>query len=181
MIRGPDCNTNPLLTKHQLPQARHTGVLQTDAQTHEQTKYNNVHSASGRNKYPQFGRWIVFRIPHCTFLLVLWLFEIFHFFASYANFLTWNGPSEKLQIASGPCSSCSASSITWSYMVLANFIFLCRMQIFHLEWSFRKASDRFGTTPIVSGIIENIILHIFRVFQLQHGRTIGYLRVWRFA
>ena len=28
------------------------------------------------------------------------------------KFLTGNGPSGKLQIASGPCSSCSASSIT---------------------------------------------------------------------
>ena len=55
------------------------------------------------------------------------------------------------------------------------------MQIFHLEWSFREASDRFGTMPIVSGTIENIILHVFRVFQLQHGPSIGYLQVWRFG
>ena len=66
-------------------------------------------------------------------------------------------------------------------MFLASFIFLCRMQIFHLEWSFREASDHFGTMPIVSAIPENIILHIFRVFQLQHGPTIGYLRVCRFG
>ena len=43
------------------------------------------------------------------------------------------------------------------------------MQMFHLELSFREASDRFGTTPIVSGTIENLIVHVFRDFQLQHG------------
>ena len=74
------------------------------------------------------------------------------------------------------------------------------MQIFHLEWSFREASDRYGTMPIVSGTIENLILHVFRDFQLQHCLsrlstptfnfrdfqlqlqhfTIGYLRDWHF-
>ena len=122
----------------------------------------------------------VWRTPTCVWV-DLETFWNFSFFSSYANFLTWIGPSAKLQIASGPCSSCSASSITLSCMFLANFIFLCRMQIFHLEWSFREASDRFGTKPIVSAIIENLILHVFRDFQLQHGPTIGYLRVWRFG
>ena len=65
--------------------------------------------------------------------------------------------------------------------VFSEFHFLCRMQMFHLEWSFREASDRFGTKPIVYAIIENLILHVFRDFQLQHGPTIGYLRVWRFG
>ena len=54
--------------------------------------------------------------------------------------------------------------------------FLCHMQIFDMEWSISEASDRFGTMLTVSGILENIILHVFLVFQLQHGSTI-----WRFG
>ena len=64
------------------------------------------------------------------------------------------------------------------YMILhvfSKFHFFCRMQIFHLEWSFREALDCFGTMSIVSAILENIILYVFRDFQLQHGPTIGYL------
>ena len=37
------------------------------------------------------------------------------------------------------------------------FHFLRLMKIFHLEWSFREASDRFGTMPIVFAILENVI------------------------
>ena len=130
------------------------------------------------------------------FGLIWKLFGIFHFLRLMQIFghgLVHQRIFKSLQDSS--CSaSCSASSITLSclfivfgvldyiiLLVFSEFHFLCRMQIFHLEWSFREASDRFGTKPIVSAIIKSIILHIFRVFQLQHGPTIGYLRVWRFG
>ena len=98
---------------------------------------------------------------------------------SYANFWTWNGQSAKLPIASKPCSSCSPSSKTWSYMVLASFIFLVSYANFSvgmvLRGSFRSFRDhayrdRHPLKPNPS---------VFRDFQLKHGPAIGYLWVER--
>ena len=82
-----------------------------------------------QNAYQESGPFI-----HCNWPVLFYIFtfsrlkylalmQIYHAFKVVFSSLISIGPSAKLQIASGPCSSCSASSKTWSYMFLASFIF----------------------------------------------------------